>query len=611
VTAAGIAAARADEAAPPLLSIEGLTIRFHTPGGVVEAVSGLDLDIRPGEILGLVGESGSGKSATCLAVMGLLGPYAETAGTLQFGGKRVVSGAAGLRGRQIGMIFQAPRASLDPVRTIGHQLHEVLALHRPDLDARAACTEALTLLRHVGLSAPDRLLAGYPHEMSGGMAQRIAIALAIAGRPKLLLADEPTTALDVTVQAQVLELLVRLRHETGMAVVLVTHDLGIVAQYADRVVVMRRGRIVERASVRSLFAAPAAPSTRELLAALPRSNEAAERRPAPLAIAPLLQVEDLARHFAPRRALFGLPKPPLRAVDGVSFTIAAGETLGVVGESGCGKSTIAMMVAGLLAPTAGRISFAGRELGAMPAAERRALRSRLQIVLQDPGEALDPRLSVATQVEEALVIQRAGGGRAQRRETVHATLAAVGLGDWVMDRRPHEISGGQRQRVSLARALVLAPLLLVLDEPTSALDVSIQAQVTDLLTRLQRERGLAYLFISHDLRLVSRVADRVAVVYLGRIVEIATAARLFAAPRHPYTKALLSAVPEPDPEKRGRTRILLPGEPPSPAALLAGCRFRQRCALARPICAVQDPALTAPPDGAGELVACHVVQGRA
>jgi peptide/nickel transport system ATP-binding protein len=605
-----MAMARADDAAPVLLSIEGLTIRFHTPAGVVEAVSGLDLDIRPGEILGLVGESGSGKSASCLAVMDLLGPNAETTGTLRFDGRPIVAGAAGLRGRQIGMIFQAPRASLDPVRTIGSQLREMLALHRPDLDATAARTEALTLLRHVGLPAPDRLLASYPHEMSGGMAQRVAIALAIAGGPKLLLADEPTTALDVTVQAQVLELLVRLRNETGMAVVLVTHDLGIVAQYADRVVVMRSGRVVEHAPVRTLFAAPAQPYTRELLAALPRSYEPAEHRSSPQAVEPLLQVEGLTRHFAQRRTLFGPTKPPLRAVDGVSFTIAAGETLALVGESGCGKSTIAMTVAGLLAPTAGRISFAGSDLGAMTAAERRALRRRLQIVLQDPGEALDPRLSIAAQVEEALIIQRAGGGRAQRRETVRATLGAVGLGDWVMDRRPHEISGGQRQRASLARALVLAPALLVLDEPTSALDVSIQAQVIEVLTTLRRERGLAYLFISHDLRLVARVADRVAVVYLGRIVETVTAARLFAAPRHPYTKALLSAVPEPDPEKRGGARILLPGEPPSPTARLTGCCFRQRCAFARPICAEQDPELAAPPDGAGELVACHVVQGR-
>jgi oligopeptide/dipeptide ABC transporter ATP-binding protein len=595
-----------------LLSLSGLTIRFRTPEGVVEAVSGVDLDIQPGEILGLVGESGSGKSASCLAVMGLLDPRAEVSGDLRFQGRPIQASAARLRGRSIGMIFQEPRASLDPVRSVGSQLCEVLALHRPELDARAARAEASGLLRRVGLPEPERQLTAYPHEISGGMAQRVAIALAIAGGPKLLLADEPTTALDVTVQAQVLELLARLREDTGMAVLLVTHDLGVVAQYADRVVVMRSGRVVEQAPVSRLFGNPTHAYTRQLLAALPRSDEAVSQHPeAPAASAPLLRVEGLMRHFTQRRGLFRPAGPPLRAVDGVSFDIAAGETLAVVGESGCGKSTIALMVAGLLGMTAGRIGFAGQDLGAISSKQRRTLRRALQIVLQDPGEALDPRLSCGVQVEEPLLIHRTGGYKAQRRETVRATLAAVGLDSWVLDRRPHEISGGQRQRVSLARALVLQPRMLVLDEPTSALDVSIQAQVIELLAQLQRERNLAYLFISHDLRLVSRVADRVAVVYLGRIVETAPTARLFAAPRHPYSQALLSAVPEPDPARRGRTRILLPGEPPNPTSIIIGCRFRQRCAAARPICAVEDPRLAPAPDGAGELVACHVVQGTA
>jgi len=587
-----------------LLSLGNLAVRFHTPDGVVEAVAGIDLDVQPGEILGLVGESGSGKSVTCLAVMGLLEANAETTGDLRFEGRPITPA---LRGRSIGMIFQEPRASLDPVRTVGSQLGEILSLHRPDLDRDSRTAEAASLLRRVGLPGPERQLVAYPHEISGGMAQRVAIALALAGNPKLLLADEPTTALDVTVQAQVLELLVRLRDETGMAVVLVTHDLGVVAQYADRVVVMRHGKVLERARVRTLFATPAHDYTRELIASLPSTTEAAAE--VPPAAAPLLRATNLARHFAQRRGFFR-KSPPLRAVDGVSFHIDAGETLAVVGESGCGKSTIAMMVAGLLSMTAGEITFAGQSLGPQSPAERRALRRDLQIVLQDPGEALDPRLSVAAQVEEPLVIHDIGG-KSDRRETVRATLAAVGMDNWALDRRPHELSGGQRQRVSLARALVLQPKMLVLDEPTSALDVSIQAQVIALLGQLQQARNLAYLFISHDLRLVSRVAHRVAVVYLGRIVETAHAARLFAAPRHPYTQALLSAVPEPDPARRDRLRILLPGEPPSPAAIITGCRFRQRCALAQPICAVEDPELLPPPDGAGEQVACHVVQGRA
>ncbi len=597
--------------AAPLLSLSNLAVRFHASEGTIDAVSGIDIEVRPGEILGLVGESGSGKSVSCLAVMDLLGPRAAISGNLLFQGHPIRPGAAELRGRSIGMIFQKPRASLDPVRTVGSQLREVLRLYRRDLDAAGADAEAVALLARVGLPAPERQLGAYPHEISGGMAQRVAIALAIAGRPLLLLADEPTTALDVTVQAQVLELLAQLCRETGMAMVLVTHDLGVVARYADRVAVMRGGKVVETAPVDELFANPVHPYTRQLLAALPRMETSATGHAAGAPAPPLLRVENLARHFVQRRGMFRRPGPPLRAVDGVSFDIAAGETLAVVGESGCGKSTIALLVAGLLGMTAGRIGFDGRDIGAMSPRQRRALRRELQIVLQDPGEALDPRLSVFTQVEEALLIHRLGGNRTQRRDIVGRTLETVGLDAWALDRRPHELSGGQRQRVSLARALVLEPRMLVLDEPTSALDVSIQAQVIELLARLQRERDLAYLFISHDLRLVSRVADRVAVVYLGRIVETADTTRLFAAPRHPYTRALLSAVPEPDPTQRNRTRILLPGEPPSPAAVIAGCRFRIRCTLAEPICAAEDPVLAEPPDGAGELVACHVVQGRA
>jgi oligopeptide/dipeptide ABC transporter ATP-binding protein len=593
----------------PLLELSGLTVRFHTPSGIVEAVSAIDIAVAPGEIVGLVGESGSGKSTVCLAVMDLLGPFAEVAGALGFQGRPLGSGAASLRGRSIGMIFQEPRGSLDPVRTVGSQLAELLALHRPDEAAPGAV--AIDLLRRVGLPAPERQLRAYPHELSGGMAQRVAIALALTGRPALLLADEPTTALDVTVQAQVLELLVRLREETGMAIVLVTHDLGVVAQYVDRVVVMRQGQVVEQAPVGTLFRTPAHEYTRQLLAALPRPGavDAASAAAAPPA-QPLLRVNGLARYFAGRRSLFRRAPPTLKAVDGVSFDIAAGETLAVVGESGCGKSTIALMAAGLIGATAGQVVFAGRDLAALSPAARRALRRQLQIVLQDPGDALDPRLSVATQVEEPLLIHRIGT-RAERRERVRATLAAVGLEEWVLPRRPHEISGGQRQRVSLARALVLEPRMLVLDEPTSALDVSIQAQVIALLARLQRERNLAYLFISHDLRLVAKVADRVAVVYLGRIVELATAARLFAAPRHPYTQALLSAVPEPDPARRDRLRIVLAGEPPNPTAIPAGCRFRPRCRHAIPACGREDPPLAIAPDGRGEAVACHLVQGAA
>ena len=589
----------------PLLELRNLSVRFHTPEGIVDAVRSVDLDVRPGEIHGLVGESGSGKSATCLAVMGLLGPRAEVAGHLGFSGQHIGADATSLRGRGIGMIFQEPRASLDPVFTVGHQLREVLKLHRPELGKRAVASEAATLLRQVGLPEPERQMRVYPHELSGGMAQRVAIALALAGKPRLLLADEPTTALDVTVQAQVLDLLLRLHNETGLAVVLVTHDLGIVAQYADRVSVMRAGEVVEQATVHKLFAQPTHAYTRQLLDALPRATDTTSNATSPKK---LLRVDGLTRSFTQRRRLFRRTTPELRAVDGVTFDIAPGETLALVGESGCGKSTTALMVAGLLGRTAGRIEFDGQDLADATTTQRRALRRRLQIVLQDPGESLDPRLSCGAQVEEPLLIHRTGGNREQRHDLVRDTLQSVGLEPWIMDRRPHEISGGQRQRVSLARALVLQPRMLVLDEPTSALDVSIQAQVIDLLMRLQQERQLAYLFISHDLRTVQRIAHRVAVVYLGRIVEMAPPAQLFAMPRHPYTQALLSAVPELDPTRRDRHRILLPGEPPNPTAISNGCRFRQRCPVALPLCAQLDPSLKAANDAA-HLVACHVAQG--
>lgn len=590
-----------------LLSLKHLTIRFHTAESVVEAVSGLDLTVRPGEIVGLVGESGSGKSATCLSVIGLLGPRAEIHGDRTFRGAPIGDGSA-LRGREVGMIFQEPRASLDPLRTIGAQLREILMLHRPELGRDGIAAEAEALLRRVGLPDSTRQMRAWPHEMSGGMAQRVAIALALAGRPRLLLADEPTTALDVTVQAQVLDLIRALRDENGMAVVLVTHDLGIVAQHADRVVVMLRGKMIEEAPVHTLFGQPRAAYTRGLLGAVPRlGTDAAPPSPS---TQPLLVVENLSRHFAGRRRPFRRRGAPLRAVDGVSFDVAPGETLAVVGESGSGKSTIALAVTGLIGASAGSIRFAGREVTRLDSAARKAFRREMQIVLQDPGEALDPRLPVATQVEEPLLIHRIGDKRC-RALSVRTTLDAVGLGDWALHRRPHELSGGQRQRVSLARALVLGPRMLVLDEPTSALDVSIQAQVIELLAQLQRERDLSYLFISHDLRLVSRIAHRVAVVYLGRIVEIAPAARLFTAPGHPYTQALLSAVPEPNPELRDHRPITLAGEPPSPTAIGIGCRFRTRCPLARPLCATEDPPLAPQPDGAPGLVACHVVSGRA
>ncbi len=698
-TAPTPAATTATDSTPPVLDVRHLSAAFFTRRGAVRAVSDVSFSLRAGETLGLVGESGCGKSATALAILRSLPfPGRVTDGRVYFQGQDLLalpeSALRRLRGRQIGFIPQDPMASLNPILTAGDHLREILAVHL-GLTGRAATERSLALLQTVGLPEPELRLRAYPHQLSGGMRQRLLIAMAIACHPALLIADEPTTALDATVQAQILDLLRRLSAELQTATILITHNLGIVAGLCDRVAVMYAGRIVELAPVESLFRQPRHPYTAGLLHCVPRLDQLDRRdlpsipgappdlrflpsgcpfaprcplasdrchrerpplapqadghlsacwhadavraeiwegigseavrsevngpavtsgvrasepvSPAPVARGPLLEVRDLAVHFPVRRpTLLGGQRLVVRAVDGVSFHLDRGETLGLVGESGCGKSTTARAIAGLYRPTAGRIVFAGQDLTALAPDAMRALRRRLQIVFQDPFSSLNPRITVGAIVGEPLVIHGIGG-RAERAERVAALLELVGLQREHLARYPHEFSGGQRQRIAIARALATSPDLLVLDEPVSALDVSVQAQILRLLADLQQRLGLTYLLIAHDLAVVGQMCQRVAVMYLGQIVEMSARDDLYRRPLHPYTRALLAAAPVPDPvRERRRPRLVLAGEVPSPLRPPTGCRFHPRCPLAVDRCRVEPPALRelAP----GHVVACHLAE---
>ena len=524
----------------PLLAVRDLTVSFPFETGDQIAVSGIDFDVGRGEILGLVGESGSGKSVTALSLLDLVQPRAraETHGSIRFNGHELIDAAPEtlrqLRGNRIGMIFQEPMTSLNPIQKIGRQVSEVMEIHRPN-SGDLSHEETLALLRRAGLPGAERIRGAYPHELSGGERQRVMIAMAIANRPDLLIADEPTTALDVTIQAQILALLREMRDQTGMAILLVTHDLGVVRAMADRVAVIRCGRIVETAPVAQLFAAPTHEYTRMLLAAEPKGP--------PLLPKPgareILRAEGIRVGFPIRTGWLQRATGRVNAVDGIDLRLCAGETLGVVGESGSGKTTLGLALLRLI-PSSGRIDFGGRDLGALSGRALRALRREMQIVFQDPYGSLSPRMTVGEIVGEG---PRAHGigRRADRESLVAGALEEVGLDPAMRDRYPHEFSGGQRQRIAIARAIVLRPKLLVLDEPTSALDHSVQAQIVDLLRDLQARHGLAYIFISHDLRVVRALASQILVMRAGKAVEQGPAERILNAPEQEYTKTLLAA----------------------------------------------------------------------
>ncbi|MFF1483551.1 dipeptide ABC transporter ATP-binding protein [Streptomyces sp. NPDC058319] len=677
----------------PALSVRDLRVTFPSEAGPVEAVRGVSFDLLPGRTLCVVGESGSGKSATAMGIMGLLPPAAELRGQVLLGGQDLVGlddrALSRIRGNSIGMVFQDPLSALTPIYSVGRLLSDALRVHQ-DLTKRAAWEQAVALLDLVGIPDPRGRAGAFPHEFSGGMRQRVVIALAIANRPAVLVADEPTTALDVTVQAQILDVLRLAQRETGAGLVLITHDLGVVAGHADDVAVMYAGRFVEHAGAGELFRRPKMPYTARLLAAVP-TVDGGTRRPLvptggePPALAGLtggcpfaprcavaldtcrtaepellpvaghgsaaclraaeiadgsldptggaapagspaapdptatgevvLRVEDLVKTFpVTKGALLKRRVGTLRAVDRVGFELRAGETLGLVGESGSGKTTTLLEILRLARPEGGRIEIGGTDVAALDSRGRaRELRRDVQIVMQDPMGALDPRLPVFHSLAEPL--RAIGRDRDTIPARVRELLHLVGLDDTVGDRFPAALSGGQRQRVGIARALATEPKLLVLDEPLSALDVSVQAGVINLLARLKRELGLAYLVVAHDLAVVRYIADRIAVMYLGQIVETGATEAVFSGPRHPYTRALLSAVPVPDPEReRTRERVVLEGEPPNAARPPAGCVFVDRCPLYRLAdeelrhrCRTERPAQTSAADDPGHRYACHGV----
>uniref|UniRef100_UPI003F7D8DE4 dipeptide ABC transporter ATP-binding protein n=1 Tax=Streptomyces californicus TaxID=67351 RepID=UPI003F7D8DE4 len=551
-TGSGASPRGAAGSADPLVEVTDLTVDF----GEVRAVDRLSFTLEPGGALGVVGESGSGKSAAAYALLGLhRGTGARVGGSVLVAGTDVNAaderGLRALRGARAAMVFQDPLSSLDPYYPVGDQIAEVYRVHRP-VNRRAARARAVEVLDRVGIPDAARRSRLRPHEFSGGMRQRALIAMALACEPRLLVADEPTTALDVTVQAQILDLLHDLRHETGMGLLLVTHDVGVAAESVDDVLVMRRGAEVERGPVARVLGAPREPYTKELLAAVPRVEarrtaatapvsavEGAALVPAVEDAAPLIEAVDLRRAF-------GRGSGRVAAVDGVSLTVRAGETLGIVGESGSGKTTLGRMLVRLLDPTSGRLRYRGREIGALPERELRPFRRELQMVFQDPVASLNPRRSVGESVADPL---RAAGERDEGRirDRVGALLERVGLEPAHFERYPHEFSGGQRQRVGIARALAAEPKLIVCDEPVSALDVTTQAQVVALLAELQRELGIGLVFIAHDLAVVRQVSDRVAVMRRGVLVEQGEADAVYEDPRDPYTRQLLAAVPALDP----------------------------------------------------------------
>jgi peptide/nickel transport system ATP-binding protein len=668
----------------PILSVRDLVTTFHTSDGPVHAVRGVSFDLHPGETMALVGESGSGKSVTAMSILNMVRrPGRVESGQVLFRGKDLLAmreqELRAIRGQAISLVFQDAAGSLDPLMKVRDQIVETIQAHQR-VDSRAATMRAVDLMTQVGIPDPEARLADYPLAFSGGMSQRVMIAMALANNPDVIIADEPTTALDVTIQAQILELLGTLNREHGTAVMLITHNLGIVARLCDRIAVMYGGRIVEDGATADVFAAPRHPYTRDLLGATPRLDHPRElalvaidgRPPSlreeipgcsyaprdPLAFdrcwkedpslvrdasgrahacwlttgnqplpsrgdeartfpsraissedSPLLEVTDIAKRYpAGPRALLGGRTRTLNAVDGVSFRIQPGETVGLVGESGCGKSTIARLVLGIEEPSDGTIRYEGEDVTRLAPRQRRAYNRSVQLVFQNPMSSLNPRMTIGAALAEPV---RLGGLRGDRvQERVAELLDMVGLDPAVADRYPHEFSGGQRQRVVIARALAVDPQLMVCDEAVAALDVSLQAQIINLLRDLQARLGLSYLFIGHDLATVRHVSSRILVMYLGTVVESGPSEALTGSPLHPYTASLLSAVPEPDPVlEASRERMVLTGEVPSPLDPPAACRFHTRCPIGpnahpdRQVCATVRPELR--DVGDGRAVACH------
>ena len=667
--------------AQPLLKIDNLSTWLDTDDAVVRAIEGLSLAIDRGETYALLGESGCGKSMTALSVMRLLPDAGRVvSGTVELAGedllRRPEIEMRDIRGRRVAMIFQEPMLSLNPVMTAGAQIAETLERHT-GLAGAALDARVIELLNAVGIPDPERRRAEYPFQLSGGMKQRVMIAMALACDPELLIADEPTTALDVTIQAQILDLLRELQRTSGMSVLLITHDLAVVAEMAQRVAVMYAGEIVETASCEQFFASPAHPYSRKLFDSVPgnhrrgerlavirgsvpaltreftgcrfaercdrawdlcrstvppwyelgsgqgarchlygkdeggrRKDESISKAQAPIhpssfilqssaATAPLLQVTDLKLHFPIRSGVLQRVTGHVKAVDGVSLNIAGGRTLGLVGESGCGKTTVGKGILRLIEPTGGRVLFAGEDLARLTRAELRAKRNQVQIIFQDPYASLNPRMRVAEIIDDGMAALGIGAGAADRAARIDALLNEVGLAPEMRHRYPHEFSGGQRQRIAIARALSVEPRLIVCDEPTSALDVSVQAQILNLLKSLQDKMGLSYLFITHNISVVEFLAHEVAVMYLGRIVETGTVDEVLKSPQHPYTRALLSAVPVIDPAQR-REIIRLKGDMPSPVYPPSGCHFHPRCPQAMPECGGHYPRHT-------QLTAAHAV----
>jgi peptide/nickel transport system ATP-binding protein len=725
---------------PPVLEITDLSTHIQLSKSVVQAVGNIGLTIEPGETLGLVGESGCGKSMTGLSIMGLLPQGGRiVGGSIKLAGRELVglpdARMRAIRGNEIAMIFQDPLTSLDPTKTIGYQVAEPIRLHR-GASKQAAMDRAAEVLGMVGLPRPRERLGDYPHQLSGGLRQRVMIAMALTCEPKLLIADEPTTALDVTIQAQILALLDRLKEQLGMAILLITHDMGVIAGHSDRVEVMYAGRLVETADTRTLFAHMHHPYTQALLGSIPRLNQDSRQRllnipgippdlanpppgcrfaarcsratekcqadepplasrgldhlfacwhpvdgparlpdapaaeslaareataeeaaasaeedeeagapdekaavgqpatgqpgadgpairgdghgPAPTVTVrpvgpvqadppggqPLLEVGDVVKEFpVTAGAILQRRVASVHAVSGVSFTINAGETYGLVGESGCGKTTIGRVIVALERPTAGAVTLRGTNISALSRGDLRRHRRDLQMMFQDPYSSLDPRMRVGAIIREPLAIQHQGS-REQQQRRVFELLDEVGLPRNAVERYPHEFSGGQRQRIGLARVLTLNPQVIVADEPVSALDVSIRAQVLNLMKRLQADHGLTYVVISHDLAVVKYMADRIGVMYLGKLVEEGSSEDIYQRAAHPYTAGLIATIPVPDPQAaRTETEAGIKGELPSPINPPSGCRFRTRCPFAQDLCAETEPRLR--PFGPGHRAACH------